>query len=79
MTSVKIRPLTLLLLLATLALAIVGFLYFTKTAADLPAFFPGHLAHSTHKHVKHGMVAVTLAAVTLVGAWVSTAPTRTRD
>ena len=76
MSNVKIRPLTVLLLVLTIVLAFVGFLYFTKTAADLPSFFPGHLARSAHKHTKHGMVAVTLAVVTLVGAWVSTAPGR---
>ena len=76
MSTVKIRPLTVLLFVATVVLAVIGFLYFTKTAANLPAFLPGHLAHSTHKHVKHGMVAVTLAVVALVGAWVSTAPAR---
>ena len=76
MSNIKIRPLTVLLLVLTIVLAVVGFLYFTKTAADLPSFFPGHLAHSTHKHVKHGLVAVTLAVVALVGTWVSTAPQR---
>ena len=61
-----------------IVLAVVGFLYFTKTAADRPSFFPGHLAHSTHKYVKHGMVAITLAVAALVGTWLTTAPDRAK-
>ena len=78
MSSIKIRPLTILLVLLAIVFAILGFLYFTKTAANLPSFLPGHVAHSAHKHVKHGMVAITLAVAALIGAWITTAPDRGR-
>jgi hypothetical protein len=74
MSNIKIRPLTIGLLILTAVLVIVGIVYFTRSAADLPAFFPGHEAHSTHHHIKHGLAAFTLAVLALVGAWVSTSP-----
>lgn len=52
--------------------AVVGVIYFTRTAANLPSFFPGHLAGSAHKHTKHGMAAVGVALVLWIGAWLST-------
>ena len=74
MSKVKIRPVTIGLLILTAVLVIVGIVYITRSAADLPAFFPGHDAHSTHHHVKHGLAALTLAVLALVATWVSTAP-----
>jgi len=76
MSNIKIRPLTVLLLVLGVAFTIAGVLYFAKTAADLPSFLPGHLAHSTKHHVKHGMLAVSIGIAALIGAWVSTAPAR---
>jgi len=76
MPKFRIRPITILLVLLALALVAVGVVYFTKTAADLPAFFPGHAAHSTTHHVKHGIAMIILACVALGGAWFTTAPDR---
>jgi hypothetical protein len=76
MSKIKIRPLTVLLILLAIVLAAASLLYFTKTAADLPSFFPGHAAHSTKHHVKHGLALVTLALLALGGAWFTTAPDR---
>jgi hypothetical protein len=74
MSKVKIRPVTIGLLILAAVLVIVGIIYITRPAGDLPAFFPGHDAHSTHHHVKHGIAALSLAVLALVGAWVSTSP-----
>jgi NADH:ubiquinone oxidoreductase subunit 5 (subunit L)/multisubunit Na+/H+ antiporter MnhA subunit len=52
-------------------LIVVGILYLTRTAAELPSFFPGHQAGSSHHHSKHGVLAPILGLVALVGAWVS--------
>jgi hypothetical protein len=73
-SKVRIRPLTVLLLVIAAALVIVGIMYFTRTAADLPAFFPGHAAHSTKHHTKHGIAAIGLAIVAIIAAWFTTAP-----
>lgn len=56
--------------------AAAGALYLAKTAAQLPAFFPGHQAGSAHHHTKHAFVAFALAAVSWVGAWLSTGTRR---
>jgi hypothetical protein len=77
MSKIKIRPATIGLLVLTAVLVFVGVLYILDTAANLPVFFPGHAAHSTHHHVKHGIAAFMLAAAALVAAWVTTSPERT--
>jgi len=74
MSKVRIRPLTLLLLVVALVLVVIGVVYMTTTAANLPAFFPGHVAHSAAKHYKHASAAIILALVALAGAWFTTAP-----
>jgi urea transporter len=67
------RPITGLLILVAIAFVAIAVVYFTTAAGSLPAFFPGHLAHSAHKHTKHGLAFLGLAAVALVGAWFTTA------
>ena len=65
---------TALLILIAAALVVVGVIYFTSTAGNLPSFFPGHLKGSAHHHTKHGIAAIALAIVALIGAWFTTAP-----
>jgi amino acid permease len=79
MSNFRIRPLTIVLLLLAVVLIAGGVVYFTKTAADLPGFFPGHTAHSTKHHVKHGLALITLAVFALGAAWFTTAPERSPD
>jgi hypothetical protein len=62
-----------LALLAALS-AGTAYVYFTKDAGSLPHFFPGYLAGSVHKHVKHGVAFVALAVVFLIGAWMMSGP-----
>jgi hypothetical protein len=57
--------------------AAAGAVYLAKTAAQLPAFFPGHQAGSAHHHTKHALAAFALAVVSWIGAWFSTG-SRTR-
>ena len=52
--------------------AAVGAVYMAKTAAQLPAFFPGHQAGSPHHHAKHALAAFALAIVSWAGAWFAT-------
>lgn len=52
-------------------LLVVAGIYFTKTAGNLPSFFPGHQAGSAHKHIKHGLAAVVVAVICFLGAWFS--------
>jgi H+/Cl- antiporter ClcA len=76
MSNFRIRPLTILLVVLAIALVAGGVVYFTETAHDLPAFFPGHDVHSTTHHVKHGLALITLAVLALGAAWFTTAPER---
>jgi hypothetical protein len=52
--------------------AAAGALYLARTATQLPSFFPGHQAGSAHHHTKHALIAFLLAAVSWVGAWLTT-------
>jgi hypothetical protein len=45
--KVPVHTLAVVLLVVAAARVTVGIVYFTRTAADLPAFFRGHAAHST--------------------------------
>jgi hypothetical protein len=74
MKNIKIRPVTVLLVVLAAVLVVVGVVYMTSTAGHLPAFFPGHAAHSTHHHTKHGLAAFGLAVLLLIGAWLTTGP-----
>ena len=68
---------TALLLLLAVALIVVAIVYFTRTAADLPSFFPGHQAGDTKHHTKHGIAAAVAALVVLGGAWLSSGRKKT--
>ena len=62
-----------LLIVAGIALIAVAVVYWTKPAGSLPAFFPGHLAGSAHKHVKHGIAAFIVGILCFIGAWMVSA------
>jgi divalent metal cation (Fe/Co/Zn/Cd) transporter len=67
---------TAALVLVGIVLVIVGIVYFAESAANLPGFFPGHQAGSSHHHTKHGIAAVVVGAAALIGAWISTGKKR---
>jgi cytochrome b561 len=79
MSKMRIRPLTIGLVLLAVVLVAIAVVYFTKTAADLPGFFPGHAAHATKHHYKHGVAVILLALLALGAAWFTTAPERSPD
>jgi len=64
----RIRPLTVLLVLVAIAALAAAVIYFTKSAHELPSFFPGHAPHSKLHHVKDGAALTVLAVLALVGA-----------
>jgi hypothetical protein len=62
---------TALLVILGIALIVVGVLYLSQTANQLPSFLPGHQAGSSHHHAKHGVAALILGILALLGAWMS--------
>ena len=54
--------------------AIIGAIYLSRTAGQLPAVFPGHAAGSAHHHTKHGLLAFGLAVLSWIAAWFSPGP-----
>ena len=80
MTSPATRnaPVWVTVLLAVLAvlLIVVGIIYLVEPAQSLPAFFPGHQHGIARHHTKHGLVALALALLALVGAWLTTGSRR---
>ncbi len=60
------------LIVLGLLLFVAALVYFTQSAAHLPALFPGHQAGQVKHHTKHGLAVLTLALLSWVGAWFST-------
>ncbi|MFI5270715.1 MAG: hypothetical protein ACHQT9_01555 [Candidatus Saccharimonadales bacterium] len=48
---------------------IVAVVYITQTAGNLPHFYPGYQAGSSHIHYKHGFAFIALAILLFLGAW----------
>ncbi len=65
----KRRTYVVLLAIIGLALLALAVYYWVTPAGSLPSFFPGHLAGSAHKHVKHGLVALVVGILCFLGAW----------
>jgi cytochrome b561 len=73
----QLRPLTWLLLAVAVVFVVLAAVYFVTAADQLPSVLPGHQAHVTRHHTKHGIAMLGLAVLALVGAWFSSAPART--
>lgn len=69
------RSLAIPAVLVGIALLVVTVVYFADSASNLPSFFPGHEAGSTHHHVKHAIAALVVALGAFVFAWFQTGPT----
>jgi len=78
-SAIKVRPLTIVFLVIAVACTAAGIYYFVTPAHSLPAFVPGHTAHGTNHHIKHGIAMIGLAVVALIAAWFTTGPDRHAD
>lgn len=58
-----------ILIVIGIALVALAVYYWVTPAGSLPSFFPGYLAGSAHTHVKHGVAALAVGIVCLLGAW----------
>jgi len=70
------RPLTWVLIAVAIVFFAIAVVYFVTAANQLPSFFPGHAAHATKHHTKHGLAALGVAVLAVIGAWFTTAPAR---
>ena len=70
------RLLSLLAVIAGIALIVIAIVYWAEPARSLPSFFPGHEAGSAHHHVKHGIASFFVGLAALVFAWFKTGPKR---
>ena len=59
-----------------IALIAVAIVYWAEPAKSLPSFFPGHSAHSTTHHFKHGIAAFVVGLGCFALAWFATGPRR---
>ena len=75
----KNRSLIIHAVILGVALLVVAALYFAQTAADLPSFFPGHQAGSSHHHTKHGIAALVVGLGCFVFAWFQSGPKSSRN
>lgn len=65
----KRRLYMVLLIIIGVALIALAVYYWVTPAGSLPSFFPGHLAGSAHKHIKHGVAALVVGIVCFMAAW----------
>jgi amino acid permease len=67
----RISPLSWLLILVGVVFLVVGVIYLTTTAPDLPGFIPGHVAHVKHarKYSKRGIAAIVVAVAAFAGVF----------
>jgi hypothetical protein len=72
-STVRNAPLVVTALLALLgvALIIIAIVYFTKTSDHLPSFFPGYDTKHAYHHTKHGIAALLVGVLALIGAWIT--------
>lgn len=68
------RLLVPLAVLAGIVLIVIAVVYWVDTAKALPSFFPGHDAHSTTHHVKHGIAALAVGLACFAFAWFQSGP-----
>jgi 1,4-dihydroxy-2-naphthoate octaprenyltransferase len=70
---VKKRPALIIpAVVVGLVLIAIGIVYWVEPAHSLPSFFPGHDAHSTTHHLKHGIAAFLVGLACLAFAWFQT-------
>jgi len=53
---------------------VVGYIYATHTAGQLPTFFPGYLAGATNVHTKHSIAAFIVGIACFIFAWFKSGP-----
>jgi hypothetical protein len=66
------RALTVVAVLAALALFALAGYYWATPAGSLPSWLPGHVNGSSHHHLKHGIAALLVGLACLAYAWFAT-------
>jgi hypothetical protein len=66
------RALAALAVVVGIALIAIAIVYWAEPAKSLPSFFPGHDAHSTTHHVKHGIASFAVGLAAFAFAWFRT-------
>ena len=64
------KPLVLAAVILGVVFLLLACVYWFVPAGSLPTFMPGFEEGSTHVHFKHGLIALILALVLFVFAWV---------
>ena len=78
MAAMRVRPLTIVLVVLDAIFLVVGAVYLVRTAAQLPTFFPGHDAFvghdadSAHRYITVAIAAFTVGTAALVAALFTT-------
>ena len=67
----RVTPLAIVFAVIGVLLVIVGIIYLTVAAKDLPAFIPGQVDHVTHTRNRRGAVALVLGIGSLLVAFVA--------
>jgi hypothetical protein len=67
----RISPLSWLLIVVGVIFLVIGIIYLTTTAPNLPSFIPGHVTHVRHarKYTKRGIAAIAVSVAAFVGVY----------
>ena len=56
---------------------VIGFVYATHSAGQLPTFFPGFQAGDSHIHTKHSIASFIVGIACFIYAWFQSGPKKT--
>jgi hypothetical protein len=66
----RISPIGWLLIALGLVSVVIGVIYLTTTAANLPSFIPGHVAHAdSGKYKKRAVASIAVALAAFAGVY----------
>ena len=67
----RLSPLSWLLIVIGVVALVVGIIYLTITAPNLPGFIPGHVDHVRHArhYTKRGIAGIVVAAAAFIGVF----------
>jgi hypothetical protein len=67
----RVSPLSWLLIVVGVLFVVLGVIYLTVAAPDLPSFIPGHVEHvrRARRYNKRGIAAIVVAVAAFAGAW----------
>ena len=72
------QPIVMVLIVVGLVALAVGLVYLAVPVSKLPTWLPGHIAGKSYHHVRRAVVAIVVAVLCGIGAWLLAGRRQTR-